>query len=130
MTDFWRLVFPSKIWSLATLCDTLITIRVSHWLLRLIWRFSESESQYESVFWICVWIIIHTLFGPYSNKLLQNVTNGECFTNLKKLLQSVTSIIKRDIIYNKCDGYNKIWQKVITKSDRYYKVWQLLQSET
>ena len=27
--------------------------------LRLIWRFSESVSEYESVFRICVWIIIH-----------------------------------------------------------------------
>ena len=25
-------------------------------------------------------------------------------------------------------GYNKVWQKIITKGDRYYKVWQLLQS--
>ena len=50
MTDFWRLVFPSIIWSLATLCDTLITIRENHWLLRLIWRFSESVFR----MWICV----------------------------------------------------------------------------
>ena len=52
---------PSIIWSLATLCDTLITFRENHWLLRLIWRFSESVSEYESVFRIFVWIIIHRL---------------------------------------------------------------------
>ena len=67
MTDFWRLVFPSIIWSLATLSDTLITFRENHWLLRLIWRFSESVFEYESVFRICVWIIIHKLF--YSIKV-------------------------------------------------------------
>ena len=59
MTDFWRLLFPSRSWSLATLCDTLITFREYHLLLRLIWRFSESVSEYESVFGICVWIIIY-----------------------------------------------------------------------
>ena len=47
------------IWSLTTLCDTLITFRENHWLLRLIWRFYESVSEYESVFQIGVWIIIH-----------------------------------------------------------------------
>ena len=51
--------------SLATLCDTLIIFREKHWLLRLIWRFSESLSEYESVFQICVWIIIH-LFNIHS----------------------------------------------------------------
>ena len=51
--------FTVNICSLATLCDILITIRENHWLLRLIWRFSESMSEYESVFRICVWIIIH-----------------------------------------------------------------------
>ena len=51
--------FPSIIWSLVTLCDTLITFRENYWLLRLIWRFSKSVSEYESVFWICAWIIIY-----------------------------------------------------------------------
>ena len=59
MTNFWRLVFSSINWLLATLFDTLITIRENHWLLRIIWRFSEYVSEYESVFRICVWIIIH-----------------------------------------------------------------------
>ena len=36
MTDFWRLIFPSIILSLATVCDTLTTIRENHWWLRLI----------------------------------------------------------------------------------------------
>ena len=54
MTDFWRLVSPSIIWSSVTLCDTLITIRENYWLLRLIWRLSESVSEYESVFRMCV----------------------------------------------------------------------------
>ena len=63
MTDFWRLVFPSIIWSLATLCDTLITIRENHWLLRLTWRFSESVSEYESVFRMRVWKIIHEIIS-------------------------------------------------------------------
>ena len=61
--EFW-LVFPSIIWSLATLCDTLITFRKNHWLLKVIWRFSESVSEYESVFRICVWIIIHKKTSP------------------------------------------------------------------
>ena len=74
MTDFWRLVFPSRSWSLATLCDTLITFSENHWLLRLIWRFSESVSEYESVFGICVWIII------YKYCLLNSVINT--FTTL------------------------------------------------
>ena len=80
--------------------------------------------------WVSIWICVLNMclnnhsysFWALFKKLLQNVTNGECFTNLKKLLQSVASIIKWDIIYNKCDGYNKIWQKVITKCDSYYKV--------
>ena len=59
MTDFWRLIFPSIIWTLATVCDTLITFREKLWLLRLIWRFSGSVSEYEPVFRVCVWIIIH-----------------------------------------------------------------------
>ena len=59
MTNFWRLVFSSINWLLPTLFDTLITIRENHWLLRIIWRFSEYVSEYESVFRICVWIIIH-----------------------------------------------------------------------
>ena len=59
MTNVWRLVFLSIIWLLATLCNTLITFRENHWLLRLIWRFSESVSEYESVFRTCVWIMIH-----------------------------------------------------------------------
>ena len=61
MTDFWRLAFSSIIWSLATLCDTLITFRENHWLVRLIWRFSESVFEYESVFRICVWIRIQKI---------------------------------------------------------------------
>ena len=61
MTNFWRLVFSSIIWLLATLCNTLIRIRENHWFLRLISRFSESVSEYESAFEICVWIIIHHL---------------------------------------------------------------------
>ena len=36
MTDFWRLIFPSITLSLATVCDTLTTIRENHWWLRLI----------------------------------------------------------------------------------------------
>ena len=58
MTDFWRLVFLSIVWSLGTLCVTLITFRENHCLL----RFSESVSEYESVFQICVWKIIHIFF--------------------------------------------------------------------
>ena len=50
MTDFWRLVFSSIISLLATRCDTLITVRENHWLLRVIWSFSESMTEYESVF--------------------------------------------------------------------------------
>ena len=58
MTNFWRLVFASIIWLLATLCNTLIRIREKHCFLRVILSFSESASENESVFWICVWIII------------------------------------------------------------------------
>ena len=54
MTDFWRLVFSSIISLLATRCDTLITVRENHWLLRVIWSFSESMTEYESVFRMCV----------------------------------------------------------------------------
>lgn len=59
MTNFQRLVFWSIIWLLATVCDTLIAIRENHWLLRIIWTFSKSMSEYEPVFPICVWIKIH-----------------------------------------------------------------------
>ena len=59
MTNFWRLVFLPIIWLWATLCDTSIRIRENHGLLRLKSSFSESMSEYESVFRICVWIIIH-----------------------------------------------------------------------
>ena len=41
--------------------DTFITIRENHWLLRVIWSFLKSTSEYESVFRICAWIIIHYL---------------------------------------------------------------------
>ena len=62
MTNFWWLVSSSIIWSLATLCDTSIRIRENHWLLRLIRpSFSESLSEYESVFQIFAWKIIHDL---------------------------------------------------------------------
>ena len=50
MTNFWRLVFPSIIWLLATLCDVVMKIRENQWLLRLISSFSESVSEYESVY--------------------------------------------------------------------------------
>ena len=72
MTNVWRLVFLSIIWLLATLCNTLITFRENHWLLRLIWRFSESVSEYESVFRICLWIIIHK-FELLSEQLKGNI---------------------------------------------------------
>ena len=63
MTNFWRLVFLSIIWSWARLCDTLVRIREDHWLLRLILSFSESMSEYESVFRTCVWIISHVIIN-------------------------------------------------------------------
>ena len=44
---------------LATLYHTLMTIRQNHWVLGIIWSFSKSASDYDSAFWICVWIIIH-----------------------------------------------------------------------
>ena len=53
--EFLETCFLSITWSLATLCDTSIRIRENHWLLRLIISsFSESVSEYESVFEICV----------------------------------------------------------------------------
>ena len=36
ITNFWRLVFASINCLLATLCNSLITIRENHWLLRII----------------------------------------------------------------------------------------------
>ena len=70
MTDFWRVIFSSIIWLLATLCDTLKTIRKNHWLLRIIWSFSESVSEYKSVFRICVWLLIYeVLLWFYMNFL-------------------------------------------------------------
>ena len=54
MTNFWRLVFLPIIWLWTTLCNTSIRIRENHWLLRLKSSFSESVSEYESVFRICV----------------------------------------------------------------------------
>ena len=104
MTDFWRLVFPARIWSLATLCDTLITFGENHWLLRLIWRFSESVSEYESVFRICVWIIIHHIYS--SNKFIKSI------------------IIDRSIVlhFPSCVGFYKInmfqlsslWNRIVS----------------
>ena len=60
--EFLGTCFLSIIWFLATLCDTLIRIRENHQLLRLIPSFFESVSEYESVFRISVWIIIHEIF--------------------------------------------------------------------
>ena len=69
MTNFWRPVYSLIICLLAALCDTLIRITENHWFLRLISNFSESFSEYESAFRICVGIIIHAklqlnLFQP------------------------------------------------------------------
>ena len=49
-------------WLLTTPCDTLIKLGENHLLLRVIWRFYKSASEYESVFRICAWIIIHRIF--------------------------------------------------------------------
>ena len=61
ITNFWRLVFASINCLLATLCNSLITIRENHWLLRIVWSFSESVSEYKSVSNMCLynnsWII-------------------------------------------------------------------------
>ena len=92
MTDFWRLVFSSIIWSLATLYDTLITLRENHWLLRLIWRFSESVSEYESVFQMCVWITIHVFLKllvpnglPYMFSIRKYITNINSFVSIRHI---------------------------------------------
>ena len=70
MTDFWRVIFSSIILLLATLCDTWKTNRKNHWLLRIIWSFSESVSEYKSVFRICVWLLIYeVLLWFYMNFL-------------------------------------------------------------
>ena len=50
MPNFQRLIFSSISWLLATLYNTLTTVRENFWLLRLIRRFLESVSDNESVF--------------------------------------------------------------------------------
>ena len=53
-----------------TLYGILITVWENHWLLRITWSFFKSVSEYESVFRICVWIIIHEKFSSLLNKSL------------------------------------------------------------
>ena len=51
---------------------------------------------------------------------VRSVVNTKCD---KKLLQSLTGIIK-------CDNYYKVWKKDLAKCDRYYKMQQALQKVT
>ena len=65
MTNFKRFIFLSIIWLLSTFCEPLITIRKNHWLVEVIYSFFESASEYESVFQLYVWIIIHKMEELY-----------------------------------------------------------------
>ena len=53
-----------------TFYGILITVWENHWLLRITWSFFKSVSEYESVFRICVWIMIHEKFSSLLNKSL------------------------------------------------------------
>ena len=97
MTNFWRLVFLSINWLLATLCDTLITIRENHWLLRIMWRFSKSVSECESVLRICVWLIIHTHF-PIKSFRNCNVVFVKVSKHLMHRLKNSGNILIRPTI--------------------------------
>ena len=55
----WLPTFYAKPRSWLLAPSQFIRIRKNHWLVRLISSFSESVCEYESVFWVCVWIIIH-----------------------------------------------------------------------
>ena len=93
MMNFWRLFFLSINWLLATLCDTLITIRESHCLLRIIWSFSKPVSDHKCVFRICIWLIIYKIFNY---KILQ----------ITLIFRAILYILVRQFVKNKKECHN------------------------